>query len=305
MRQIWLVNPTKKTKWNLSPDDTTGSVGILYKPKGMGYQSNLTTKQINFYYFLSEITSENTNIYGTLIFTDDDALKRFKNFVGDFSTTLELHYSPDGSVVADDIYTPSWFKEVIITSFDVSEKNANGVYEIPIKFQTLSDVWKRYSVIRSTEIKLESSGQNSYPYFFKYNYGGGSKIAVDINNNSHEVGCVVSIKNISSDILVSPEWLVQYSDGSTEQMAKFLVYLDKGQEIKIDSNDLSQSATFISSTGSETDINQQQEPSWDYINYIRLKNGKNRVIFLLNSNTVESKDISVSISYTEQTEIAY
>jgi len=305
MRQIWLVNPEKKTKWNLSPEDTRGSVGIMYKPKGMGYQSTTTTKQINFYYFLSEITSKNTSISGTLIFTDDDALKRFKNFVGDFSTTLELHYSPDGSIIADDMLSASWFKEIVITKFDMSEKSANGCYEIPVTFQTLSDVWKRYNAIRSTEVKVETSGQGSYPYFFEYTYDGVARVAVDIVNNGHEVGCVVNIKNVNSDIIINPEWLVQYSNDSTEQRAKYLVYLDKGEEIKIDSGDLTQSATFVSTSGAENDINQQQEPSWDFINYVRLKNGTNRFIFLFNANTVESKDLNISVSYIEQTEIAY
>ena len=66
----------------------------------------------------------------------------------------------------------------------------------------------------------------------------------------------------------------------------------------VDSNPITQEAKVNYSDNTSQSVVDLQEPSWEYINFITIPHGKNRIVFY-----VENKDIDITFTYREQKEI--
>lgn len=310
MRNIWLENIETGATWDLLPKDpyiTDGGcpfVGI----SGFGYQQDITQNQVGVDYFISAISTKNTQPTGTLIFQNDKHIKRFQEFVGDFRKQLRLYYSPDGQFEIGDQISAIYYKRVTISRLDKTEKKRTGVYECPAIFTPQEDVWKRDFIYRVNVDTTEVGDPLIYPYTYPYIFGGRSAIQIEIANSGRETGCVVSLKNKSGSQIRNVEWFCdhvsknQYGVEKTDtQRAKFYVSLSRDTELVVDSNALTQEATVKNLTDETSQsVVSQQEPSWNYINFIQLKHGTNRFVFYVDNI---QNEIELTVQYTEQKEI--
>lgn len=318
-RQIWLKNPETGTIWNLLPDDPHAIDGgcALIKPQGMGYEQDVTQEQVEFDYFVSQIKSKNHNITGTLYFNGDQHLQNFQRYIGDFHKQFLLYYSPNGEYQPYDQISSPYYKPVIIARVDKSEKETNGWYECEVTFATQSDVWKRDVYLIIDGARKMRGEPLVYPYKYTYVLGGRDIYEIQIPNTGREVGCIVRIKNKAAKPISQVEWFIDNTiigvDGrtiTTTQRSKWYtqrhetgeviadVTLYQDYELLVDSNATTQEAKVVNSDGISQSVVDWQEPSWDYINFIRIKNGDNRIVFY-----IDGDEVDISVIYQEQKEI--
>lgn len=309
VRKFWLVNPTNGERWDLTPENkyaTTGGCPIV-NVKGLGYASEVEKNKTGIDYVVTNITSKNVEITGKMYFYNDKHKERFMAFIGSLDTQLEFHYSPDGKIKASDLISPSWYKMVIL-NITIGEKNNLGIYEADVTMKTLSDVWKKDISVKTNDPKYIGEA-HVYDYFYNYTYSGKDAIACNITNFGREIGCLIKVRNNGTKALNNVEWYKEhiYIDNygqrqSIYQRARFLVTLDNNYELQVDSNNLTQRAE-VKNYNNDSLINviNNQELDWDYINFIRLEHGNNRIIFF----TDNRDDIVISVTYTLQSEIPY
>lgn len=313
-RQLWLQNPDTKEIWNLLPDNpylTTDGCAFL-TIAGMGYAQSITQEQVEVDYFISQIATANNNITGTLYFNGDEHLENFQKFVGDFRKQFLMYYSPSAEYEPyDDISSP-YYKYVTISKVEKSEKDEFGWYACATTFSTQNDVWKRdvyYQFPDASE--MESVGEAFvYPYTYEYVLGGRNVYSLEIPNEGRETGCIIRIKNLNNTPISELEWYIDNSyidyngiEQTSTQRAKWYtqeadIVLQNGYELYVDSNPVTQEAKVNYTDGTSQSVVAYQEPSWDYINFIRIKHGSNKLVFYVNSTNVE-----ISVQYTEQKEI--
>lgn len=311
-RKIWLKNPDTGAIWDLLPDDPRNIDGgcAFLSIAGMGYEQGVTQEQVEVDYFISQIQSKNHAVTGSLYFNGDKHLENFQAFVGDFRKQFLLYYSPSGEYEPYDQISSPYYKPVTISKVDKSEKDIYGWYVCSTTFSTQSDVWKR-DIYYSIEGALENVGEVLvYPYTYEYVLGGRDIYAIDIPNDGRETGCIVTIKNKSKMPIGQLEWFIENTiidtygnEQKTVQRSKWFtpntdVTLQKDYEIYVDSNPATQEAKVNYSDGTSQSIIAWQEPSWDYINFVRIKHGQNRIVFY-----VENPNVDISVMYQEQKEI--
>ena len=308
-RNMWLVNPKTGAKWDLLPTDPykKDDGTPFLKISGLGYSQALTQNQVGVDYFVSEITSKNVPIKGSLYFWNTTHIARFQDCVGDFRDSLMLYYSPSGEFHIGDDISKIYYKPVKITQIDKTEYTKFGYFECATIITPQSDVWKR-DVQFEAEIDTKNIGEPLvYPFTYPYVFGGRNTISLEIENTGRETGCKVMITNNSAKPIQTVEWfcdnhyLNQYNIEVDEvQRAKFYVTLsESGTMFTIDSNALTQEATVTYNDGTSQSVVAQQEPSTDYINFIQLRHGMNRFIFYLDN----IEGVTINVSYTDQKEI--
>lgn len=312
MRSIWLKNPETGAIWDLLPKDPTLTDGgcALIEPSGFGYSQDVTQEQVEIDYFVSQIKSKNQNITGTFYFNNDKHLQNFQKYIGDFRKQFLLFYSPDGEYEPYDEISSPFYKPVIISSVKKGEKSIYGYYECETTFATQTDVWKR-DIYLSIKGELVMQGEPLvYPYIYPYVLGGRNLYAIEINNSGREVGCIVRIKNNTENPINQSEWFIDhiyvddYGVQHTEtQRSKWYteetdIILQKDYELYVDSNATTQEAKVTYSDGTSQSVVAWQESSWEYINFIRIKNGFNRIVFY-----IESENVDISVTYQEQKEL--
>ena len=384
MRKIWLQKPNSLEIWDLLPTDSwnRNNASPFLAIKGMGYKQEVTQNQVNTEYFISKILTKNQSITGIMYFQDDEHIKAFQEFVGDFREQLILYYSPSGEYEPYDRISAPFYKKVIISQMDKTEMDEFGWYQISTTLSTQDDVWNRdvmYSVditkpfiatisnenitaelvdsvfiekfggisnigetevftyngtnwlYKSNAVDLKEYGitvigtathsdtitiQKSamigeplvYPYTYPYTIGGRNVLSVDFNNDGREVGCVIKIKNNSESTVSQIEWFIEreyvdYYGNKHEhadvQKGKFNLDLTAGSELVIDSNPITQEAKVVYIDGTSQSVVDLQEPSWEYINFITIPHGKNRIVFYIDN----AEKSTILFSYREQKEI--
>lgn len=311
-RQIWLKNPETGAIWNLLPDnpyDVDGGVSML-KIAGTGYEQGVTQEQVEIDYFISQIKSKNQSITGTFYFNGDEHIRNFQQWVGDFRKQFLLYYAPDGEYEPYDQISSPYYKPVTISSVKKTEKDEYGWYECAVTFSTQADVWKR-NIYYSIKGALENVGEALvYPYTYEYVMGGRDIYAIEIPNDGRETGCQITIRNKSDTPISQLEWFIENTvvdyygnEQTTVQRSKWFttntdVTLDKNYELYVDSNPVTQEAKVNYPDGTSQSIVAWQEPSWEYINFVQIKNGKNRIVFY-----VENPDVDITVAYQEQKEL--
>lgn len=312
MRTIWLQKPNTQEIWDLLPknawnkDHASPFLGI----KGMGYRQEVTQTQVNTEYFVSKVLTKNQAITGTMYFQDDDHIKAFQEFVGDFRNQLHLYYSPSGEYEAGDQISAPFYKKVIITIADKTEKDETGWYLVAMTLSTQDDVWNRDRYYAVEELSKVGNAL-VYPYTYPYELGGRKALVVDLNNDGREVGCKVFIKNRGKSNLTNIEWFLDRTyvdyygvlhDKVEVQRSRWNLDLSQGSELVVDSNPLTQEAKVIYNGGTPQETAQSvvdtQEPSWDYINFIQIPTGQCRVVFY-----IENEEVDIKLIYREQKEL--
>lgn len=312
MRRIWLKKIDSEDTWDLLPQDKNGHydptiVGSpLVNIKGMGYKQTITQNQVETEYFISRISTSNQPVTGIMLFRDDEHIKQFQEWIGDFRNQLYLYYSPSGEYEAGDQVSAPFYKKVIITQADKTEMDEFGWYQISTTFSTQDDVWNRdvYYAIKD----LSTIGEALvYPYIYPYTFGGRDALAIEFNNNGREVGCIVKIKNNGSATLSNIEWFIDrdYVDyygvlheHADQQRSKWNLTLSADAELTVDSNPLTQEAKVTYTDNTSQSVVDLQEPDWNFINFVRVKHGKNRIVFY-----IENDDIDITFIYREQKEL--
>lgn len=307
IRRFWLRDPETNHRWNLTPDNPHSVLGgsALVNPVGLGFEQTVEQTQIDLEYFVNQIKSKNTNLTGTVLFFGDKHIDNFRSFIGDFRKQFEFHYSPDGSIISEDMVTPSWYKPVVLTLFQKTERNASGVYEIGIRFTTQADAWKRANRLKYSGV-VPIGEAHVYNFFYNFFYGGKSVLATDIENFGSETSTIVRISNIGSvGNIINPEWTVEHiytnalgNETIDRQRARFNVTVRPESMLEVDSNPLTQHA-FVFTGSNVENVKNLEEPDYAFIGYVTLRHGHNRVIF--NINVPENADIK--ISYDEVSEV--
>jgi hypothetical protein len=306
MRKIWLQKPNTLEIWDLLPTDALdrNNASPFLAIKGMGYKQEVTQNQVNTEYFVSKILTKNQSITGIMYFQDDEHIKAFQEFVGDFREQLILYYSPSGEYEPYDRISAPFYKKVIISQMDKTEMDEFGWYQLSTTLSTQDDVWNRdlYYAIQG----LSTVGEALvYPYTYPYTYGGRNALAIDFNNEGREVGCLVKIKNNSDSELKDIEWFIEreyldyYGNKHEEvQRSKWVLNLSPNSELVVDSNPITQEAKVNLSNNTSQSVADLQEPSYEYINFVTIQHGKNKIVFY-----IENEDIDIAFTYREQKEI--
>lgn len=310
MRKIWLKKIDTGEIWDLLPTNPRNK-NVMGSPllslKGMGYKQTITQNQVDTEYFISQISTANVSITGIMWFRDDEHIKQFQDFIGDFRTQLYLYYSPSGEYEPYDQISAPFYKKVTITQADKGEMTQYGDYEISMTFSTQDDVWNR-DVFYQIEGLSTVGNALVYPYTYPYVYGGRNALAIDFNNDGREVGCTVKIKNNNVNTnLDNIEWFIErdYVDyygvrheHADVQRSKWNLSLPPLSELVIDSNPLTQEAKVVYNDETSQSVADLQEPDWNFINFIRVLHGKNRIVFY-----IEEDNIDITFTYKEQKEL--
>lgn len=311
MRKIWLQKPNSYDIWDLLPVNSTDreNASPLLDISGMGYKQEVTQSQVNTEYFVSKVLTKNQPITGTMYFQDNEHIKAFQEFIGDFREQLILYYSPSGEYEPYDRISAPYYKKVIISQMDKGEMDEFGWYQIKTTLSTQDDVWNR-DVYFSVSVEDTKNNTLVYPYTYPYVLDGRNALVIDIDNKGREVGCVVKIKNTADIGNISDiEWFIDRTyidyygnkhENEDVQRSKWLLNLSAGSELVVDSNPITQEAKVNYTDGTSQSIIDLQEPSWDYINFITVAHGENRVVFYVDK---EIGSFDIVFSYREQKEI--
>lgn len=306
MRCMWLEKTDTRLIWDClprNPYETNGGC-MFANPSGLGYSQEISQNQIDVDYFIKSIKSQNQTVNVTACFNGDEHLTNFVNYIGDFSQPMRLYYSPDGSIEPYDQISKPYYKPVVISSFEKGEKNEAGWYVCKLQFTSQSDVWRKDYEYFAT-VGGEHIGEPLvYPYEYPYEFGGANTLVINVDNTGRETGCIVKIKNNANSILTNPEWFSEhividkYGNENTEvQRGKFFVSLAQNAELYVDSNSTTQQAKVTNGQNTEN-VAYLQEPSWDYINFIKLKHGTNRFVFYVNL-----ANVTIKIEYSQLKEV--
>ena len=327
MRRFWL-KADNGTVWNLAPDNPrdTRNGCFFGNVAGLGLENDFAQTQVKVDYFIDNVLSKNVNISGVLYFSSDRHVDSFYNFIQDTQRTFELHYSPDGRIIATDQISASWYKPCGIVKLEKRGKNFAGWYECPVTFKTQSDVWRRDIFISSSQ--PEPFGEALvYPFFYEYEYGGAAVWAVNITNAGREVEPIIEIINGGETAVENPYWVNEHistdvydREVKVFQRARFNIALHAGRTLLVDSraiaNGLSaQRAVILNNSDGRLmenvynrqqidsikglDVTGEQEIDFDFINFISLPTGENRLYFDVGGQ----QGVNIKISYQENREL--
>lgn len=309
MRRMWLKKEDTGKIWDVMPQNpyVTEDGCFFAHPDGLGYEQDISQKQVNVDYFINEIKSKNHSIKVEAYFNGNEHLANFVSFIGDFSEQMNLYYSPDGSIDPYDMINKPYYKPVVISNFGRGEMNSAGFIVCEIEFTSQSDVWKKdYVYSFQTSGSSEEMQRLTYPYIYPYTFQGRQVVALMIENDGRETGCEISIKNGSSSETISdPSWSIErtYTDKygnevNEVQKGKFFVEVGENETVYVNSTDTAQEAKIVHSDSTSESIVSLQEPSWDYINFVRIKHGTNRIVF-----NISLIDVEITVGYSQMKEV--
>jgi hypothetical protein len=306
MRRFWIRNPRTDDRWDLTPSDPASIEGgcLIAKVNGLGYESNLKQTQAGTDYFITEVISKNIPIQAYMYFRNATHIDNFRKFMGTLNTQMELHYSPDGEIIASDLINETWYKNFVITSFSKGEKDAYGWIEVSVTLTPQSDIWRKNTLVATNNPGYVGEPLY-YPYFYPLQYGGRNVLAVDLTVNGMDTGCLIRITNNTGNIISNLEWINEYhytdrygTDQVEYQRARFNVLVRNGQILEVDSDGVKQRSELRDANGLLQNVANFQEPDYKYINFVQLKSGNNRLIFL-----VDVEGIEITVGYTEKREV--
>lgn len=312
MRRIWLQKIDTGDTWDLLPQDEFGKFdpkvqgSPLLNIGGMGYTQQITQNQIETEYVITKILSKNSAVTGTMYFDSDRRVTEFQKFIGDFTKQFYLFYSPSGRFRAGDKINAPFYKRVVITQVSKTEKDRFGDYVCNIQIATQDDLWLRDIAFYVDGVSLVG-GSLVYPYVYPYAYGGRDVLAIEMDNSFRDTSCRISIKNESGNNLSDIEWFIDrdYINENGElvehadvQRSKWNLTLSNHSELIVDSGALTQEAIVKYNDGTTQNVISLQEPSWEYINFVRIPHGKSRAVFY-----VGNENINISLTYKEKREL--
>lgn len=308
MRCMWLEKNRTGLIWDCLPPNPYSITGgcMFANPSGLGYQQEISQSQIDVDYFINSIKSLNQSVIVEAYFNGDEHLQNFTIFIGDFTEPMRLYYSPDGKIQPYDQISKPYYKPVVLSKFEKGEKNTAGWYVCKLEFTSQSDVWRKdYKYSFNANGTTISTAPLVYPYEYPYEFRGRNTAVINVDNGGRETGCIVKLRNKGASSIVSPEWFSEhviidkYGNKETEvQKSKFNIILAQNYELYVDSNATTQQSKVIRSDNSEESVSHLQEPSWEYINFIKLMHGTNRFVFYVDTNNID-----VSIEYAELKEV--
>lgn len=294
---IWLKNAAGDI-WDLRPAGGLKKVvngSYLKALDGTGFETKLAFARIKHDFVVTEETPQQVNITGAMYFRNPEHLKRFGEFIGDYSNDVQFFYDPEGKIDPRSQIDRPWYKYVRITKLTNGEQDEKTGYWIcKMTFTPLSVMWRRDTTIASTA-SLVVGSPHVYAYVYPYFYQSESKLYLDILNEGERIGCRVKIKNIQANALTTLEWVC--NSGKRRQYAKWLdaIGLASGRTLIVDSSPSSQEAT-VNYDDNVDDVQDYQEPNPQYINFVELYPGNNQIVF--NLGTIEGAEVEVS--FTEQ-----
>ncbi len=297
---IWFKNKAGDI-WNLRPDKITDTFNcsFFYALDGTGFESKLAFARIKNDFVVTEEQPQQVPITGTMYFRNPEHLKRFSEFVGDYTQELQFFYDPTGRIDPRSQIDRPWYKWVRINKMTSGEQDAKtGYWLCKITCTPLSAMWRRDTTIAST-VSQVIGDPHVYQFVYPYFYQSERKLYLDILNEGERIGCRVEIKNIKTgESLKTLEWVC--SSGKSRQYAKWLegIGLAPGRTLVIDSTQSDQEATVQYGDNTD-DVQDHQEPSPQYINFVELLPGNNQIVF--NLGTIEG--VEVKVSYTEQVRV--
>lgn len=293
---LWLKNEYNDI-WDLRPSNILTAYFASYfaEMDGTGFETKLSFSRVKYDFVVTEETPQQIPIKGLMYFRNPKHMRRFGEFVGDYSKSLRLYYDPEGRIDPRSQLDRPWYKVVRITKLDSGEQHKSGYWTCPMVFTPQSVMWRRDTTIASTA-SLIVGDPHVYPYVYPYFYQSERKLNLTLFNSGERIGCRVSIKNTGSSLLQRMEWTS--ASGSVIQYAKWLdgIGLSSGRKLVVDSNPSTQEATVYFGESSKDDVNDFQEANPQFINFVELYPGSNNIVFDL--GTVN--DVEVEVSYTEQ-----
>ena len=296
---LWLKNENEDV-WDLRPASLlSAAYASFFKDlDGTGFETKLSFARVKYDFVVTEETPQQVPIKGTMYFRDPLHMRRFGEFVGDYSKPVRIYYDPEGRIDPRSQIDRPWYKIVRITKLSSGEQDKSGYWTCAMTFTPLSVMWRRDTTIASTT-SLIVGDPHVFPYVYPYFYQSERKLYLGVLNDGERIGCRVSIKNTGASTLERLEWTA--SSGDIVQYAKWLsgIGLTAGRTLVVDSNPSTQEASVYFGENSKDDISDYQEANPQFINFIELYPGNNMVVF--NLGTVDGVDIDVS--YTEQVRV--
>lgn len=296
---IWLKNSNGDV-WDLRPSN------ILAQPyasffkgiDGTGFETKLAVSRVQYDFVVTEETPQQVPIKGKMYFISPVNMRRFGEFMGDYSNTVRLYYDPEGKIDPRSQIDRPWYKTVKITKLSSGEQDTKtGLWICDMVFTPLSIMWRRDTTVASTTSEVIGD-PHTYSFIYPYFYQSEQKLYLNILNDGERIGCQIVIKNTGAYALNTLEWVA--IAGKKRQYAKWLedVGLAPGRKLVIDSNPSTQEAAIYYEDEVE-DVSDYQEPNPQYINFIDLYAGNNQIVF--NLGTIE--DVEVEVTYTEQVRV--
>ena len=296
---IWLKNDVGDV-WDLRPkhglrEEYASYISTL---DGTGFETKLSVTRVKYDFIITEETPQQVPIKGKMYFRDPMHLRRFGEFMGDYTKTVRFYYDPEGKIDPRSQLDRPWYKEVVVTKLSSGEQDKDtGFWVCDMTFTPMSVMWRRDTTIASTT-SVVMGDPHVYPYVYPYFYQSERKLYLNILNDGERIGCKVKITNHGAHPLEKVEWTAVAGD--VRQYARWLATngLAAGRTLIVDSNPRTQKA-IVTFDGGEDDVSDYQEANPQYINFIDLYAGNNQIIF--NLGTVDGVDIDVS--YTEQVRV--
>lgn len=293
---IWLKNDIDDY-WDLRPKRGLREEYASYFSTidGTGFETKLSVTRVKYDFIVTEETPQQVPIKGKMYFRDPLHLRRFGEFMGDYTKTVRLYYDPEGKIDPRSQIDRPWYKEVKITKLESGEQDKKtGFWICAMTFTPLSVMWRRDTTIASTTSTVVGD-PHIYPYIYPYFYQSERKLYLNVLNDGERIGCKVTITNRKSTPLETLEWTAVA--GNVRQYAKWLAGdgLASRRTLVVDSNPRTQMAV-VQHDGEEDDVSDYQEPNPQFINFIDLYPGNNQIVF--NLGTVD--DVDVTVTYTEQ-----
>lgn len=293
---IWLKNDIGDF-WDLRPKRGLREAYASYFSTidGTGFETKLSVTRVKYDFIVTEETPQQVPIKGKMYFRDPLHLRRFGEFMGDYTKTVRLYYDPEGKIDPRSQIDRPWYKEVKITKLESGEQDKKtGFWICTMTFTPLSVMWRRDTTIASTT-SIVVGDPHIYPHIYPYFYQSERKLYLNVLNDGERIGCRVTITNRKAVPVETLEWTA--IAGDTRQYAKWLAGegLAPGRTLTVDSNPRTQTAV-VEYGDQISDVSDYQEPNPQYINFVDLYPGNNQIVF--NLGTVD--DVDVTVTYTEQ-----
>lgn len=218
---IWLKNSNEDI-WDLRPARGLREEYASYFSTldGTGFETKLTVSRVKYDFIVTEETPQQVLIKGKMYFRNPLHLRRFGEFMGDYTQTVRLYYDPEGKIDPRSQIDRPWYKTVKITKLSSGEQDAKtGFWICEMTFTPLSVMWRRDTTIASTT-SLVVGDPHTYPFIYPYFYQSERKLYLNVLNDGERIGCKVAVTNKGQNALERIEWMA--TAGSVRQYAKWL-----------------------------------------------------------------------------------
>lgn len=308
---LWLLNDSGEI-WNLRSKTFSDGNSMFIGLDGSGFEQKLTFTTVDDDFILTDEEATQVDITGTMYFASQKAISAFETFTGGYKDAVKLYYDPTGNTEPENEDGTVWYKQVRVAKMPMAEQDSKtSLWISKCTFTPYSAMWKK-AITQVASVTKNSDDVHIYDYFYDFTYGSTSTLACTIYNEGAPVGCVIEIINISSSEIATEQWTLDIN--GTRYYALFNTSLpgadtanDKYYGLYVDSNPLTQECTkYIyhkSGEGYARDTDESsdsmvnaQEPNPQYINFITLGHGTNRIIF---SGT--DANVFIRVTFTKQT----